>query len=395
MAAFLAICAVWALALPASSDERPTVQSVLPGRAADGSAGVPERIVVAMSDVPEPQVFTLTDPNRLVIDMAPFDWQAGEVDVTALPYALEFRHGAFRHDRSRIVIRLSRPVAVTSVETERRDAGEALVLSLAPTTQEGFAVTAGWPEGARWAPETRQVRRPKGDVVILIDPGHGGIDPGASSHGLVEKTIVLGFSRRLRRSIDQIPGLTAAMTREDDRFVPLRGRLEIARESGASALVSLHTDTLAAGKADGISFYTLSRRGIDSAADAFAERENRADVLAGADLAGQEDTLTRVLIELARRGTNQQSIVLADTLRETLETETDLLKTRPHRFGNFFVLKAPDIPSVLVELGFLNSAADRKRLSDPEWQERVARGMAQAIAKWVRSAPEGFLRRGE
>jgi N-acetylmuramoyl-L-alanine amidase len=304
------------------------------------------------------------------------------------------RHGLFRHDRGRIVLGLEEPVAVRRVETVRGGEGApGVALTLAPTEPEGFALTAGWPPGARWEPEAPRDRPETEDVVVLIDPGHGGIDPGASSHGLVEKTIVLDFGHRLRAHVDAVPGVTAVMTREDDRFVPLRARLAIAREVGANVLVSLHTDALASGEADGVSFYTLSRRGVDSAAEAFAERENRSDVIAGADLSGREDTLARVLIDLARRGTNAESIALARGMRGLLDGAVDLLDTRPHRFGNFYVLKAPDMPSVLVELGFLNSAADRERLTDPAWQETVAARLATAIERWVAEAPEGFLER--
>jgi len=225
----------------------------------------------------------------------------------------------------------------------------------------------------------------------MIDPGHGGIDPGASSHGLIEKTLVLRFSERLRRHIEAVPGLTARVTREDDRLVPLRERLRLAREARAHVMISLHTDALAEGKADGVSFYTLSNEGVADARQAFVDRENRADVLAGADLEGEADDVTQLLIDLARRGTNDQSIRLAGHMRDMLEGEIPLLRTRPHRYGNFYVLKAPDMPSVLVELGFLDSAKDRKRLTDVVWQERVAARLATAVERWAAEAPEGFL----
>jgi len=357
-------------------------------------AGSAARLVLAMSAPMDPEVFTLTEPNRIVIDFPGFAWEAGTPDASALPFITDLRHGLFRHDRARIVMELSEPVALRRIETvgEAGEGGARLTIDLAPTSQEGFALTAGWPEGARWMPET--VRRPPDgqDTVILIDPGHGGIDPGASSHGLVEKTLVLDIGRRLAAHVDAVPGLTAVMTREDDRFVPLRARLQIAREVGANVLISLHTDTVASGQAEGLSFYTLSRKGVDSAAEAFAERENRADVLAGADLSGREDDLTRVLIDLARRGTNAESIKITRHMKEHLKDNVALLKTRPHRYGNLYVLKAPDIPSVLIELGFLDNAQDRARLTEPAWQETVAARLATALEAWAAEAPPGFLK---
>lgn len=181
------------------------------------------------------------------------------------------------------------------------------------------------------------------------------------------------------------------MTRIDDRFLPLRERLKIAREAGAHLLVSLHTDSLASGEADGASVYTLDREGTDSAAEAFAERENRADVLAGVDLAGEGDDLARLLIDLARRGSRAESVKLADLIVEALDGRVALLDTRPHRRGNFFVLKAPDLPSVLVELGFLSSELDRARLVDPAWRRAMAEGIATGIARWVAVASPGFI----
>jgi N-acetylmuramoyl-L-alanine amidase len=186
-------------------------------------------------------------------------------------------------------------------------------------------------------------------------------------------------------------GFQAALTRRDDRFVPLRGRVRMAHAAGAHLMLSLHTDTLESGEAEGASLYTLSREGTDDAADAFAERENRADILAGADLSGAEDDVTRLLIALARRGTEAESVKLAETLVDALRGTTRLLDTRPHRRGNFFVLKAPDLPSVLIELGFLSSPADRARLADPDWNARMADALAQGVADWAKLASPGFL----
>ncbi|MEO0622560.1 MAG: N-acetylmuramoyl-L-alanine amidase [Pseudomonadota bacterium] len=335
----------------------------------------------------EPRIFTLTEPYRVVVDLPPFGWTAVPPE-TAEP-VLSVRHGLFRSDVGRIVVEMSGPVAVQPHQT-----AEGLALTLRPIGATAFARTAGWPEDARWevgGPRTIGRAAADGDIVIAIDPGHGGIDPGAMAEGLVEKHIVLRFSSILANEINAIPGLTAVKTRTDDRFLPLRERIRLAREAGAHAMLSIHADSLAEGRADGVSVYTLSRFGTDQAADAFAERENRADVLAGVNLAGNEDDVTRLLIDLARRGTKAESVKLADALIASLAEDVALLDTRPHRRGNFFVLKAPDLPSVLVELGFLSSEKDRERLTDPIWQTRTTRALIRGLQVWFETASPGFL----
>lgn len=336
-------------------------------------------------------LFTLAAPDRLVLDFAGLKWMAPPPE--GIPFVKSLRHGVFRPGTARMVMELTAPaevVAAYALEGEG-DNPARLVLELMETDKESFRATAGWPEGARWRPESI-AREPVADeIVVLIDPGHGGIDPGASAFGLVEKTVALEFGLVLAERIDNVPGLRAMLSRADDRFIPLRGRLQTARESGAHVMLSLHTDAIQEGSAEGISVYTLSKTGIDAAAEAFAERENRSDVLAGEDLSGAEDDVTRVLIDLARRGTNAESIKLAQAILGSLGADIEQLKTRPHRYGDFYVLKAPDIPSVLVELGFLNTKADRMRMADEEWRYKVADGIASGVRRWIEATRPGFL----
>jgi N-acetylmuramoyl-L-alanine amidase len=156
-------------------------------------------------------------------------------------------------------------------------------------------------------------------------------------------------------------------------------------------MISVHADTLLTGVARGFSIYTLSEKGTDDASEALARRENRADLLAGADLGGDSDDITQLLIELAQRGTSVESVKLAEAVILEVAEDVEVLRTKPHRQANFRVLKAPDIPSILLELGFLNSARDRERLTDPVWQDRAARAVMQGIERWTASASPGFL----
>ncbi len=234
-------------------------------------------------------------------------------------------------------------------------------------------------------------RAAPGDVIVAIDPGHGGIDPGAQESGLVEKDVVLAFARALAAAIESRPGFRAYLTRDEDSFVPLAERVARAHRAGANLMVSVHADVLERGRARGLSAYTLSEQGTDDAAEALAARENRSDVLAGADLGGEADDLTRLLVELAQRGTQDESGKLAGAVIASVAKGAAVLHTRPHRQANFRVLKAPDMPSILLELGFLDDPEDRARLSDPAQLAATAKAVAAGIAHWREQASPGFL----
>ncbi|MGF1446122.1 MAG: N-acetylmuramoyl-L-alanine amidase [Pikeienuella sp.] len=347
-------------------------------------------LAVSMSAEATFSLFTLTDPYRVVIDLPLFAWAAGPVETGTISGIRALRWGAFRHDSGRIVVEMDGPMAVRRAALVPDGAGFAISVDLAPTSPDAFARSSGWPEGARWMPEHRQAEAPPGQIIVAIDPGHGGIDPGAVFGRLLEKDLTLEFAKMLRDRIALTKGLFPVMTREDDRFLPLRARIGIARDAEAHVFISLHTDSLASGGADGASLYTLDREGTDDAARAFAERENRADVLAGVNLSGSDDDVTRLLIELARRGSQAESVKLAEAITRALRDRVALIETRPHRRGNFFVLKAPDMPSVLIELGFLTSDLDRDRLNDPAWRAAMAEGIIEGILNWLEIASPGF-----
>jgi len=230
-----------------------------------------------------------------------------------------------------------------------------------------------------------------GEIVIGIDPGHGGIDPGASSGGLVEKQVVLDFARRLARHIEAAPGLRPLMLRDDDSFLTFTQRIRRARESGAHVILSLHADTTEAGQAEGAHVYTLAPIGSDAAAEELAERENRAEIIGGVALAGESDDLALLLVDLAQRGSTDEAEKLARATLRALQGTVPLLPNGAHRRANFRILKAPEIPSVLVELGYMSNEADRARLASETWSEQMAAGLVQGIADWAAVASPGFL----
>ncbi len=229
------------------------------------------------------------------------------------------------------------------------------------------------------------------EVVVAIDPGHGGIDPGASFENVAEKQVVLDFALRLATNIDNSPGLRAFLIRADDSFLTLGQRIRRARDGGANLIVSLHADTTSDGLAEGAHVYTLSREGSDEAASDPAERENRADIIGGIALVGESDGLTSLLVDLAQRGTDDEADNLTAAVLEAMAGNVTLLPTEPHRRANFRGLKAPEIPSILVELGYLSNARDRHRMASDAWRGRVAAALARGIHSWTGTASPGFL----
>jgi N-acetylmuramoyl-L-alanine amidase len=217
--------------------------------------------------------------------------------------------------------------------------------------------------------------------VIVIDAGHGGVDPGAvGKDGVYEKTITLQMAAKLKRELERMGTYDVRLTRSTDVFVSLRERLSRARRYNADLFVSLHADIHPAGNARGLSVYTLSEDGSDKEADALAQRENRADIIAGVDLTDADTDVTAILIDFAQRGTLDRSRRLAGLLVDTVQTTDgiDLLQ-RPHRSAAFAVLKAPDVPSVLIEMGYLSDDKDSELLQTPQFQQRLALAISMSI----------------
>ena len=222
---------------------------------------------------------------------------------------------------------------------------------------------------------------------MVIDPGHGGIDPGAvGSGGTYEKDVVLAMGLELRRQLEATGRYSVIMTREADRIVRLRDRLRVARESDGELFLSLHADSLVrAPDVRGASVYTLSEQASNDEAARLARKENRADILAGVDLSDQEDIVTEILIDLAQRDANNKSVQLAEHFVGQLKSVTKMARQRRSQAG-FVVLKSPDMPSVLIELGYLSNAADERVLRDPAHLSGLARAMVAAIDQYF--APE-------
>ena len=379
--------AAGALAAPASTDSFPVATD-----ARLGGDDTQTRFVVDLSRKVDLHVFTLADPYRVVVDIPQVTFRlppkAGE---TGHGLIKAFRFGLVMPGGSRIVLDAVKPVRVDKafVVDPAEGAPARLVLDLVATDREGFLRKIALDQrfAHAQAPPAREQQPSSGDArpLIVLDPGHGGIDTGTKGpNGQLEKDIVLDFTKRLREKIETAGKYRVLLTRSDDTFVPLAERVRFAREAGAALFISIHADSLPRREGDtqGATVYTLSETATDPAAARLAEQENRADVIAGVDLKDQPDDVAGILIDLAQRETKIFSVQFASKLVGTMKQTTRLHKD-PLKSAGFRVLRAPDIPSVLVELGYVSNKEDLQSLSSDSWRDRTANAMASAIDGYV------------
>jgi len=333
------------------------------------------------------RVYTLAEPPRLVVDFREVDFAALD-PAQMLPepgLVSAVRFGAFQPGWSRMVADLAEHATPRDVgmKIDAASGAAVLELTLSPVNAEVFAQSTGAPTTG-FAPATTvpvPAARDEAAFVVMLDPGHGGIDPGAEREGLVEKEIALDFARVVRDMLRR-EGIAVEMTRDADVFVSLEGRTAQAHQANASLFVSLHADALSQGGAQGATVYTLSEEASDTASALLAERHDRSDILAGVDLSGADDGVTWLLLDLARRETEPRSRALAEAIIDGMAQSGGPMNRKPWRKAGFSVLKSADIPSVLVEIGFLSSARDRKNLADPVWRGVIASGIVDAIVAW-------------
>jgi N-acetylmuramoyl-L-alanine amidase len=302
---------------------------------------------------------------------------------------------------SRMVFDLTKPVRVEKAfVVDATDGAPArLVLDLVPTDRESFLRKVAL--DSKLAPaDAVALHEPaagNGDTrpLVVLDPGHGGIDTGTKApSGELEKDIVLDFAQRLRDRIEKGGKYRVLMTRSDDTFVPLADRVRIARNAGAALFVSIHADSLPKkeGDAEGATVYTLSETATDPEAARLAEQENRADVIAGVDLKDEPDDVAGILLDLAQRETKTYSVQFAHKLVDDLKDSTRLHKA-PLKSAGFKVLRAPDVPSVLVELGYVSNTEDLALLLSEAWRNRTADSVSRAIDAYL-STHTGGARAG-
>lgn len=355
--------------------------------------GEDTRISMSLSQPVPWRVYVLEEPARLVVDFAEVDW-TGAVIANESSNIAATRSGVFQPGWSRLVADLSQPMTVRTAALDIADeSGQAqLEIVLAPADAETFSKQAGVPDSPLFqivtqaaTPRVPTMPARSDRPLVVLDPGHGGIDPGAEAGGLSEADLMLTFGRELKDALLRTGNFDVALTRDDDVFVSLEGRITIARQLGADLFLSLHADALAegTGSASGATVYTLSDAASDEASLRLAERHNRSDLLAGVDLGQASDEIALVLMDLARRETAPRSEHLADTIVTGFRAQGIKVNSRPRRSAGFAVLKSADFPSALVEIGFLSSERDRERLSDAEWRLEAARAIASALEGWA------------
>jgi N-acetylmuramoyl-L-alanine amidase len=345
------------------------------------------RFVLEVSRKTELRAFTLADPYRVVIDLPQVTFslppKTGDVGRGLIK---AFRFGLVMAGGSRIVFDLTKPARIEAASvTETAPGGPArMSLELTSTDRESFLRRAELdtrPARADAAPPVPAAASGDTRSLVVLDPGHGGIDTGTKGpNGETEKDIVLKVAERLRQRIEKAGKYRVLMTRTDDTFVPLADRVRFARRASAALFVSIHADALPRreGDAQGASVYTLSDTASDSEAARLAEQENRADIIAGVNLKTEPEDVAGILLDLAERETKGFSLQFARKVLADLKTATRLHK-EPLKSAGFRVLRAPDIPSVLIELGYVSNHSDLQSLLSDAWQNRTADSIAQAI----------------
>lgn len=363
------------------------------------------KLVFDLSAPIDATAFVLAAPDRVVVDLPQIDFliapEVGRPAKTGRPggsprrrgarslepgrFVASFRFGWLGPGKSRIVIDLDAPARIVSAKCEPVGAAKpSLVIELARTDRASFRAAAQiarvnfTERGQSDAAQTSLVA--SGKPIVVIDPGHGGIDSGAIVNGLTEKTLVLDFAKAVTAKLEADGRFAVVMTRQDDRFVSLAERVKTARDSNALLFVSFHADTVSeATDVAGATAYTVSDRASDAEAARLAEKENQADVAAGLDGTEDASDVSDILHDLTRRETRALSHVFARTLLNYWKIAGRLNKN-PQRSAGFRVLKAPDVPSVLFELGYLSNQKDDVALSSVEWREKASSRVAEAIA---------------
>jgi N-acetylmuramoyl-L-alanine amidase len=345
------------------------------------------RFTMAVSQRLDVSIDVLDQPLRIVADLPEVNVQAAAPKARRSALVPQFRAGLVAPGRSRIVFDLAGPARVKAlVQRARSDGIVDFTIEFEPVPRADFdeLVAAGAERRARSAlaplqiaPRPSQDRRP----LLVIDPGHGGIDPGAvATGGVTEKAVVLAIGLKLKEQIEAMGQVRVIMTRADDRFLSLSERVRVAREARADLFVSLHADSLSAAQdVRGATIYTGSDRATDAESARLAQKENAADALGGAEAGQGGGEVVDILMDLALRETRAQSGAAAARLVTEMSGAVKMHRI-PQRAAGFRVLTAPDVPSLLIELGFLSSKSDIALLTSAEWQGVAAEAIARAVS---------------
>lgn len=377
--------------------------------------GTHTRIVLELSEGAEFSVFQLPDPLRTVIDLPEISWDLPD-DTGSISTGVirTLRYGLFQPGQSRVVLDLANPANVDKAFLLAPTGATPwrLVIDLKPVSQAAFMGAAGpakrlvvngpghLPLARATDPTPRPIETARNDLglpvpqkkpavrpadrkpVIAIDPGHGGVDPGAIGvSGVREKDITIAAARQLKKSLDATGRYKAVLTRSRDVSLGLRQRITIARRASADIFISLHADSIGRSDVRGLSVYTLSETASDREAGKLAEKENKADLIIGMDLTHESTDVRNILIDLAQRESMNLASRLAEELITQLKRQVTLLRNT-HRFAGFAVLKAPDVPSVLMEMGYLSNREDEKLLKQSAYRQKLVVSIIKSLDRY-------------
>jgi N-acetylmuramoyl-L-alanine amidase len=377
-------------ALPAAAVARPAATEVRIAAAQSAT-----EIAIAFTGTPRYRVFTLVAPDRVVVDLDEVEFRVPESARAGGGPVKAMRFGLFQPGTSRMVLDMATPHAIqTAGLAARPGGGSELVLRLAPVSPGEAAGRSGQIAASTLAQpaalsstrlpalKPRAPGAPPPRIVVAVDAGHGGVDPGALGvSGVHEKAVTLAYAREIKAQLERSGRFKVVLTRDRDQFLRLRDRIAVARRAGAQLFISLHADSHPDRSFRGASVYTLSEEASDSEAAALAAKENKADLIAGIDLSHENEVVTSILIDLAQRETKNLSAQFAAMLVSELGRQTKLIRNT-HRFAGFAVLKSPDVASVLVELGYLSNRADEKQLLSAPYRTKLAQAVVKAVHEY-------------
>ena len=380
--------ALMALATVAQADKTPVVENVRVGQ-----HKLVTRVVLE-SDMPlDVKLFTLPNPDRVVLDMPTTKFKQDLPNVTLPPSSLvtRMRQGAFKPGVTRMVIDMSLPVAVTKFAIPANGKFKhRLVLDLSPTTQHDDEtslterVAKAEPKPLKSEP-TVTIKQPGAPIVVMLDPGHGGVDPGAvTRRGKYEKNVVLAVAKYIKDELRGNPNVEVYLTRDDDTFIPLQERVRKAQLKKADIFVSLHADANLTRTVRGATVYSLSDKASDSEAARLARHANEGDLIAGVDMRNETPEVRDILIDLTQRETMNRSVFLGQSIMGELG-KVAYLRKKEVLFAGFRVLKAPEIPSVLVELGYMSNPTEEQKLLSTSYQRELAASIAEGIELFAKN----------
>ena len=374
------------------------------------------RMVLDLSEATDFRVFALSDPYRMVIDLPDFNWQVGTVYKPDSSGISSVRQGKVEPGISRIVFDMNKPVSVAAafLLPGATDKPDRLVVDFSPAKsaakgQVYGTLTSSAPQTTpiqtmkppksyktaslgTIAPPARKPQRSQPTQkqpsykkpLIVIDPGHGGNDPGAVGKKKTrEKDVVLALAKELKKQLEATGQFNVKLTRTNDTYIRLSDRRKFARKHGADLFVSIHADSIDKSSVRGTSIYTLSEKASDAQTARLAASENRSDLIAGLDLSHEDEDVANILVDLAMRDTMNQSNFFANKLVDKLKAQSGVRTLpNPHRYAGFAVLKAPDIPSVLIEAGFMSNSEEERLLGRKDHRRKVASAIRYGITAY-------------